>query len=159
MPLRSARIEPRTSLIYMLGMHEQRARSFILNTCPAQDALATAERETVRLKSLEGSDSTALALLSNDVNASVALCRDLLSSHCAAAAFVLSVADEAAASIASQLDRVLFCCAPAPLAAEAANASLLQLQRCVNDSERLRSQDGAIMSATVADAMKSCRHA
>ena len=97
----------------------------------------------VRLKSLEGSDGTALALLSNDVNASVALCRDLLGSHCAAAAFVLSAADEAATAVASHLDRVLFCGAPAPAAAEAAKPSLLQLQCCIDDSERLRSQGGA----------------
>ena len=113
----------------------------------------------VRLKSLEGSDGTALALLSNDVNASVALCRDLLGSHCAAAAFVLSAADEAATAVASHLDRVLFCGAPAPAAAEAAKPSLLQLQCCIDDSERLRSQGGAIMPATVAEAIKSCRHA
>ncbi len=113
----------------------------------------------VRLKSLEGSDGTALALLSNDVNASVALCRDLLSSHCAAAAFLLSEADEAATAVASHLDRVLFCSAPAVAAAEAAKPSLLQLQRCLDESERLRSHGGAIMSATVADAMKSCRRA
>ena len=113
----------------------------------------------VRLKSLEGSDGTALALLSNDVNASVALCRDLLGSHCAAAAFVYTEADEAASAVASHLDRVLFCSAPAPAAAEAAKPSLLQLQRCLDNSERLRSHGGAIMPATVADAMKSCRRA
>jgi hypothetical protein len=41
--------------------------------------------------------STALALLANDINASVALCGELLGSSCCAAASVVSATEDAAA--------------------------------------------------------------
>jgi hypothetical protein len=111
----------------------------------------------LRLKSLEGSDGTALALLSNDINSSVALCRDLLDSPCCTAASILNAADDAVAVIASHHDRVMLSSAPAAPAAAAAAQSLQQLQRCVADSEQLRSLVGAVTHTAVADGVNSCR--
>lgn len=111
----------------------------------------------LRLKSLEGSDNTALALLSNDINTCAALCRECLENRCCAAASVLYAADEAVATVATHHDRVMFCSLPAQAAADAAAQSLLQLQRCVDDSEGLRSQGGAITRAAVDECISSCR--
>ena len=145
------------------------------NTCFAQDLLATADREMLRLKSLEGSDrccpqpqpgnqkrynavrSTALALLSNDINSSVALCRELLGSHGCVAASVLSAANEAAATVASHHDCVFFRSASSVSPAEEVCTGLLQLQKCLEDSEQLQSQGGAITCVAVANSFNSCR--
>ena len=145
------------------------------NTSFVQDLLATADREMLRLKSLEGSDrccpqpqpgnqkrrnaacSTALALLSNDINSSVALCRELLGSHCCVAASVLSAADEAAAFVASHHDCVLFRSASAVTPTEEVCTGLLQLQKCLEDSEQLHSQGGAVTCVAVANSLNSCR--
>jgi hypothetical protein len=102
-------------------------------------------------------DSTALALLSNDINASVALCRELLGSPCCQAATVLSAAEDAAATVASHHDRVVFCSASALEPADAVARGLMQLQDCLQDSERLRSQGCAVTCAAVAGALNSCR--
>jgi hypothetical protein len=110
----------------------------------------------MRLKSLEGSDSTALALLSNDINASVALCRELLGSRCCSAAFVMGSAEDAAADVASHHDRVMFHLASASSAVELVGPSLQLLQECLRDSE-LPSNCGALTPIALADAIKCCR--
>ena len=119
--------------------------------------VAIAEREVLRLKSLEGSDGTALALLSNDISSSVAMCSELIANRCCACASVLNAADDAVATVAMHHDRVVFCAAPVAPAAEAAAHSLLQTQRCLDDSERLRSQGGAVTCTAVVDCIASCR--
>jgi hypothetical protein len=116
-----------------------------------------AEREMLRLKSFEGSDGTALALLSNDINASVGLCKELLEHRCCAAASILNAAEDALAAAATQRDRVMFGSAPSAPAAEAAAHCLLLLQRCVEQSNQLRSQGGGITRDAVVEAINSCR--